>query len=413
MSRFNESVCRNLDLANHREWLETNGIGGFSSSTITGLNTRRYHALLTAATRPPVGRMVLLSKLEETLVVEGRRSELSCNRYPGVVHPQGYLYLKEFRQDPFPIFLYEVDGIEIEKSVVMVHGENTTVVEYRSSHPCVLELAPLIAFRDYHATTHQNRELNPEFETMPGMVTCRPYPGLPPLRLAYTSGEVRRTGYWYHNFEYDAERERGLDYREDLFNPLLLRLDLSPSDPAAVIASTEMRSAGDAARLRSAEISRRAAAPPGDQFLVRRGSGSTIIAGYHWFSDWGRDTMISLSGLTLATRRYEEAKSILLAFAETVDQGMLPNRFPDSGEAPEYNTVDATLWFFEAVRALAARTGDYEFVRIHLYQVLSDIVAWHERGTRYGIRLDSDGLLHAGEAGTQLPGWMPVSAAKR
>ena len=405
MSRFGESVCRNLDIAAHREWLETNGIGGFSSSTITGLNTRRYHALLTAATRPPVGRMVLLSKLEETLVVDGRRIELSCNRYPGVVHPRGYRYLKEFRQNPFPIFLYEVDGIEIEKSVFMVHGENTTVVEYRASHPCVLELAPLIAFRDYHATTHENGALNPDFETTPGMVTCRPYPGLPALRLAYTSGEVRRTGYWYHNFEYDAERERGLDYREDLFNPLLLRLDLSPSAPAAVIASTEMHSADEAGRLRSAEIVRRAAAPPGDQFVVRRGNGSTIIAGYHWFSDWGRDTMISLPGLTLVTGRYEEAKSILLAFAETVDQGMLPNRFPDSGEPPEYNTVDATLWFFEAVRALAARTGDCEFVRVRLYPVLSDIVAWHERGTRYGIRLDADGLLHAGEAGTQLT-WM-------
>ena len=130
MSQFDESVCRNLDVAIHREWLETNGIGGFASSTITGLNTRRYHGLLVAATKPPVGRMVLLSKLEETLIVEGRRFDLSCNRYPGVIHPQGHMYLKQFRQDPFPVFVYEVDGLELEKSVFMVHGENTTVIQY-------------------------------------------------------------------------------------------------------------------------------------------------------------------------------------------------------------------------------------------------------------------------------------------
>ncbi len=428
MSQFDESVCRNLDVASRLEWLETNGIGGFASSTITGLNTRRYHGLLVAATKPPVGRMVLLSKMEETLVVDGRRINLSCNRYPGVTHPQGYMYLKRFRQDPFPVFVYEVDELELKKSVFMVHGENTTVIQYElrgSVHgACTLELRPLIAFRDYHSTTHENAALNPSFGIEPGCVTCSPYRGCPNLYLAHTAGEVHQSGEWYRNFEYAVEQARGLDFQEDLFNPLVLIFDLVRDRRAAVVASTEACAAEAAVRLRSAEITRRkevlAAAPSddpfvqslvqaADQFIVRRGNESTVIAGYHWFSDWGRDTMIALPGLTLATGRYDTARSILLAFAASVDAGMLPNRFPDAGERPEYNTVDATLWFFEAVRALAAQTEDYEFIRTKLYDVLADIISWHERGTRYGIGMDGDALLLAGEPGVQLT-WMDAKA---
>ena len=424
MSRFDRSVCRDLGLASRREWLETNGLGGFASSTIAGLNTRRYHGLLVAATKPPVGRMVLLSKLEETLIIDGRRVELSCNRYPGVVHPQGHLHLKEFRLDPFPVFVYEVDGFELEKSLFMVHGENTAVIQYELRGPetgaCTLELRPLIAFRDYHSTTHENSAINHAIAVTPGLVECQPYGGLPKLVLAHTAADVHAIGDWYRNFEYSAEQERGLDYREDLFCPAMLTFDLRRYARPAVIASTEAHDAKTAPRLREAEIQRRqnvAAAAPGsdafvktmfqaaDQFIVSRGTGSTVIAGYHWFSDWGRDTMIALPGLTLTTGRYDAARGILLAFAESADRGMLPNRFPDAGEAPEYNTVDATLWFFEAVRALAAQTGDYEFVRTRLWSTLTDIVSWHERGTRYGIHVDTDGLLSAGEPGVQLT-WM-------
>jgi predicted glycogen debranching enzyme len=198
MIRCDGPVCRNLEIAGRREWLETNGIGGFASSTITGLNTRRYHGLLVAATKPPVGRMVLLSKMEETLVIDGRRFDLSSNRYPGVVYPQGYLYLKEFRLDPFPAFVYEVEGLELEKSVFMAHGENTTVVQYelRGAVPgaCTLELRPLIAFRDYHGTTHENSALDPSLEIHPGRVVCAPYQGCPKLHLAHTADEVGQTG---------------------------------------------------------------------------------------------------------------------------------------------------------------------------------------------------------------------------
>src|SRR5262249_52702071 len=181
-----------------REWLETNGIGGYASSTVSGMNTRRYHGLLVAATKPPVGRMVLLSKLEETLVLDGRHFELSCNHYPGVIHPQGYRYLTEFRRDPFPVFVYEVEGVTLEKRVFMVRGENTTVIQYEfrgaTPHECVLELSPLIAFRDYHSMTHENGAIHGTLAIAPGRVTCSPYQGCPEFHLAHTDGEVRPIG---------------------------------------------------------------------------------------------------------------------------------------------------------------------------------------------------------------------------
>src|ERR1051326_6161306 len=190
MIQFDESICRNLEIASRREWLETNGIGVFASSTIPGLNTRRYHGLLVAPTNPPVGRMVLLSKIEETLVIGGRRFDLSSNRYPGVVHPQGYAHLKQFRQDPFPVFVYEVEGVMLEKSVFMVHGENTTVIKYSvvaaPGLPCTLELRPLIAFRDYHSMAHENGALNPTLQIEPESITVSPYQGCPNLCLAHS-----------------------------------------------------------------------------------------------------------------------------------------------------------------------------------------------------------------------------------
>jgi predicted glycogen debranching enzyme len=405
-----------------REWLETNGIGGFASSTVAGMNTRRYHGLLVAATKPPVGRMVLLSRLEETVVWDGRRFELGCNRYPGAIHPRGFENLRQFSCDPIPTWTYEIEGIVIEKRIFMPHGENTTVIDYavRGDAPreIQLELRPLIAFRDYHSTTHENGAINPALAIAPGCVTVSPYQGCPDLHLAHSGAGIRQTGEWYRSFEYTIEEQRGLDFREDLFIPMVLTFDLGHTDTRATLtASTERRQAADAEALRAAEIERRRRVAEADdpfmrtlkraadQFVVRRGEGSTVIAGYHWFSDWGRDTMIALPGLTLATGRFDDARGILLAFAESVDRGMLPNRFPDAGETPEYNTVDATLWYFEAVRAFVEYTGDTEFLHTRLLGVLSDIIQWHERGTRYGIRMDTDGLLMAGEPGVQLT-WM-------
>jgi predicted glycogen debranching enzyme len=425
MIQFERETWSDLEAALRREWLETNGLGGFASSTIVGLNTRRYHGLLVAATKPPVGRLVLLSKLEETLLIDGRRFDLSANRYPGVVHPQGFHYLKQFHLDPFPVFTYEVEGIEMDKSVFMIHGENSAVIHYelrKNNRPEVpknlrLEIRPLIAFRDYHGTTHENGAINPAVQESSGLASVTPYHGLPSLHLAHNAIELRATGDWYRNLEYDAERERGLDCSEDLFNPFALCFDLRLRRQASIIASTEQRDVTQAVEYRRAEITRRRkvlmAAPiedsfaqhlavASDQYLVSRGDEKTVIAGYHWFGDWGRDTMIALPGLTLTTGKYEVARSILRTFAKHVDQGMLPNRFPEAGETPEYNTVDAALWFFEAARAYLAYTGDLEFIWDELYTVFVDVISWYARGTRYGIKVDSSGLLASGELGVQL-----------
>jgi predicted glycogen debranching enzyme len=417
MISFDQHICRDLGMALDREWLETNGLGGFASSTIIGLNTRRYHGLLIAATRPPVGRMVLLSKLEEVLIAGGKTFELSANQYPGVIYPSGFQYQTGFRLDPFPVFTYEVNGVEIEKSVFMARGENTTVIQYRfknASDGLQLEVRPLVAFRDYHSTTHENGALDATVSSGPGLVSVAPYHGVPRLYLAHDADAVEITGHWYHNFEYRIEQERGLDYGEDLFNPLVFRFELQGRGTAAIITSTERHEVHDVARLRKREIARRAeiaeVAPvreelvrslvtAADQFIVVRGEQNTVIAGYPWFSDWGRDTMVALPGLTLVTGRFDVARSILLEFAKYVDQGMLPNRFPDGGEQPEYNTVDGTLWYFEAIRAYAEYTGDHQFVRKNLYDILGEIVAWHVRGTRYGIHVDDGGAVELGSAG--------------
>ncbi|HST09405.1 MAG TPA: amylo-alpha-1,6-glucosidase [Terriglobales bacterium] len=425
MIRFGEEICTKLEAALQREWLETNGIGGFASATVNGCNTRRYHGLLVAATKPPVGRLVLLSKLEETLVVNGKPFELSTNNYPGAVHPQGFQYLKEFHLDPFPVFTFDVEGVQIEKTIFMVQGENTTVIEYRiekdlPAAEVKLQIRPLVAFRDYHSLTHENGAINGSVDDQPGITSIAPYAGLPTLHLAHNAKQIERTGDWYRNFEYEAERERGLDFSEDLFNPCVFDFDLNSQSQATIIASTEPRNANAAQEYRRAEITRRRAntlrAPvedefvrmltlAADQYIVSRGDQKSVIAGYHWFSDWGRDTMIALPGLTLPTRKFDVARSILRTFAQYVDRGMLPNRFPDAGETPEYNTVDATLWFFEAVRAYLAYTGDLSFIQNELYGVLNDIIAWHVRGTRFGIKLDPSGLLNSGEPGVQLT-WM-------
>lgn len=420
------ALCGDLEAATRREWLETNGLGGYASSTVAGLNTRRYHGLLVAALAPPTERFVLLSKLDEILIVDGQRFELGVNRYPGTIHPQGYRFLRRFRLAPHPEATYAVPGGELVKSVAMAYGEDTTVVRYEfrptGSAPgqVQLELRPLLAFRGYHELTHENPALDGACREEPGAVVLRPYAGLPALFLNHDADAVEPAGYWYRNFEYTAERERGLDFREDLFQPCVLCFDLSRRPAVSVIAALERREETGAAELLERERTRRAAlAAPSpssdslvtaltvaaDQFLVARGEGKTVIAGYPWFTDWGRDTMIALPGLTLTTGRPQIARAILSEFARHVSDGMIPNRFPDAGETPEYNTVDASLWYFQAAHAYLAATGDAGFVRETLYAPLGEILDWHERGTRYGIRVDVDGLLAAGEPGVQLT-WM-------
>ena len=422
---FDSTICADFTSATEREWLETNGIGGFASGTISGANTRRYHGILTAATDPPLGRITMLSKLEETVTIGDDNYELSSNQYPNKIHPQGYKFLTSFRLDPFPVWTYSVDGVVIEKRIFMVHGENAVVVRWqirrtsrRDKRVVSLDVRPLLSFVDYHHLQNVDPEFDGAYLENGSTVSMRPVSDLPTIFFRHDATSIEKTGYWYRDFEYAIEQERGFDYHEDLFQPFVLKFDDCGS--ASLTVSSDAELDDDATKLERAEIKRRvsliklAKAKDGfakqlvlsaDQFIVRRGEGHTVIAGYPWFSDWGRDTMIALNGLTLATGRHEIARGILLEFSKHISQGMLPNRFPDAGSEAEYNTVDATLWYFEAVRAYLAKTGDVAFVRDDLYLKLADILAWHLRGTRYKIHVDTDGLLYAGEPGVQLT-WM-------
>ena len=420
-TRFGPDICADFDGATDREWLETNGLGGFASSTIVGANTRRYHGLLIAAT--PEGRRVLLSKLEETLTVGGERYELSCNRYPDLIHPQGHQYLESFRLDPFPVFEYRAGGTRLEKSVFMVHGRNATIVSYMllaASDDVELELRPLLACRDYHGISKRNPHFNMETEIQDGVLRMVPYDDASSVALIYGDGEFEPPAFWYYDFVYPRESYRGLEDREDLFSPGTFRYILREGQSCSVIASAGIPEPVDPASARREEIRRRTDLMVGwegqkpfiramvratDAFLVQRTDGlHTVVAGYPWFTDWGRDTMISLPGLTLITGRYDIAREVLRTFARYCDRGMIPNRFPDAGEAPEYNAVDASLWFVYAVHKYMEYTHDLDLAR-ELFDVLAGIVDWYIRGTRYAIRMDDDGLLHAGAEGVQLT-WM-------
>ncbi len=433
---FDKTITQNFDEAIRREWLETNGLGGWASATIAGAHTRRYHGLLVAATHPPVGRMVLLSKLDETIAINGQRFELGCSRYPGAIHPRGFEHLVSFEKDLFPVFEYEAGGVRLRKTIAAVNGENTTLILYevlQAPAALAFELRPFIAYRDYHSLAHANEAIRREAQFESGVFHTQPYDGMPELFIAIPNSSFAAQSDWYRNFEYRLEQDRGLDFHEDLFTQGLFKLQLETGDRLGIIVSTNDPTGRDAYQLFATEKRRREKllqslsnqdefsrilALAADQFVVKRGEDlRTIIAGYHWFSDWGRDTMISLPGICLVTGRFEDAKKILRAFAQSVSQGMLPNRFPDAGEQPEYNTVDATLWFFVAIfKYLQATTkrpatnglaSDEAFVREELLPVLRDIIHWHDRGTRYNIHVDNDGLLYAGEPGVQLT-WMDV-----
>ncbi len=434
MIAFGPEICRDFGAGITKEWLETNGLGGYASSTIVGANARRYHALLVTALQPPTQRTVLLSKLEETLAVREVEYDLSCNQYPGVIHPQGHRHLLEFRLDPFPTFVYEVgDGIptRIEKTVAMCQGRPEVIVRYRLlSAPGTVSLIvrPLVNCRDHHDLMQENPQFdtNAKISGARDVVTVHPYPAGPELHLHFPHAYFEPWGDWYRNFEYAQEAARGLDFREDLYSPGFFTCNFDQGETHYLVASTRPPEDLDPGELMEAERARRASllatwqdepAPmqslvsAADTFIVGRAGPETspasrgIIAGYHWFEEWGRDAMISLPGLTLVTGRYDIARAVLRTFASHCSQGMIPNRIPDLSHPPDYNSVDATLWMFWAAHKYLDYSGDRAFITDELLPVLLDAVAWHVRGTRYGIGMDSDGLLRAGERGTQLT-WM-------
>ncbi len=417
---FDKSICQNVNIAIEKEWLETNGIGGFASSTIIGTNTRRYHGLLVSNIGPDINRLVMLSKLEEKIILPQQDIPLSTNLYPNTIHPDGYIYQQSFELNPFPTFTYKFGEITLQKTSLMIYDENTTIILYKlinSPGSIHLKIRPLIAFRDYHILTKINDEFNPMIVADTNLIKLKPYRDFPPMFLIHNAKECDETYYWYYNFIYPKEKFRGLDYQEDLCSPCELTFEINEDDPAFIIASDSHDTPPDINELISGEIRRRESLTNKnnliqvltrsvDSFIIRRIDGyRTVIAGYPWFTDWGRDTMIALPGLTLNTSRYKDAKEILLTFAKYCDKGMLPNNFPDHSSNPEYNTVDASLWFINAVYNYFNATKDVKTLEAHLYSTLIDITENYKNGTRYNIHLDSDNLIYQGEEGVQLT-WM-------
>jgi predicted glycogen debranching enzyme len=422
------------------EWLVTNGIGGYACGTLGGVLARRYHGLLVAALKPPVGRTLMLVKLAERVTIDDRPFDLDANRWAsGALEPRGQEHLESFRlEGTVPVWTWAIGDTRLEKRVWMEQGENTTYAQYTlAAAPAAVELSlrALVDDRDVHGTSAGGAGV-PEIEPVTGGLKIQAGAGRPALWLIAPGAEVRPTAIWYRAFAKSLEEERGLPAVEDHLMAAELVARLKPGATFTVVASTRHDAATGPLSLARAlsrrqarerdlvdrwktaqpELSRRAPdwirrlVLAADQFVVERATrvdphGRSVIAGYPWFGDWGRDAMIAVPGLAITTGRHDLARTVLGTFAQFADQGMLPNCFPDQGEVPEYNTVDAALWFFQAVRAYHDATGDTRFLA-EVYPVLEDIGAWYERGTRHGIRVDrQDGLVRAGEPGIQLT-WM-------
>jgi predicted glycogen debranching enzyme len=426
---FERDTLQDFESSARREWLVANGIGGFACGTIAGINTRRYHALLVASLDPPVQRTVLLAKLDVTATYRGRSYPLATNEFAdGTIAPRGFVHLDSFALDgQLPVWTWLIGDALVEQRVWMAHGQNTTYISFRlirGTEAIELELTPLCAYRDLHS--HHRGQRETLVTAVEKGIRVDSFFGAVPFRLLSDRGEWQIAPQWYWNFKHRVESSRGLDDVEDLVSPSRLRLTLEPGIAATIIATSErteplqpsaslkaersrqselLRAARSHGLLDADEVSVRQMILAADQFVVGRQAGTTVIAGYPWFSDWGRDTMIALPGLTLTTGRAEIAATILRTFAKFVSDGMLPNLFPDAGHPPEYNTVDATLWYFVAIDEYLRATGDGALLE-DLYPTLRDIVRWHQRGTRFSIQVDPiDGLLRAGEPGVQLT-WM-------
>ncbi len=405
-----------------REWLDTNDLGGWASTTMIGCNTRRYHGLLVAALRPPVERSVLWSHSDEELRWAGGSIPLSTNLYSGAVHPRGFEHQDSFSLLPFPTTTFAEGEARVERRTWMEAGRNTTCVVYenRGAERLTLSVRPLLAFRDYHALGHANDSVRFTLEESGGRIALQPYASMPRLYFHHNAARVIDSPLWYYRFEYPCERDRGLDWEEDLFAAFTLEWELNPGDRARLGATIHEGALDiDASEARERERRRiRGGGGSGEDgrvvllrrtaasFLVEREpAGKTVIAGYHWFTDWGRDTMIALPGLCLQDGDGAIAREILLQFAAYLDGGMIPNRFPDGSQPPEYNTVDASLWFVHAIHAYIARFDDRELLHATLFPAVQAVIDGYRRGTRYGIRVDADGLVAAGEPGVQLT-WM-------
>lgn len=436
---FDAKTCHQLEQAIHLEWLCTNGLGGYASGTVAGPNSRKYHGYMVVAAKPPVDRFVMLARVEDRIVVNGPLPvvyDLATTEFADIVHPLGHLHLLGFElRDGAPVWRYQIGAAVVEKSLTMVHGQDTVILKYEvvntvdgAVQPMKLHVQPMLAGRDFHSTI--------QLQGRPGwrvsheasgtlMLATRPEECPLPLAITHNAERFHVNACWWYNFKFRVETARGYPDREDLWTPGGLEFSLAPGKPAILIASTKPVPVATHAVLLAQQTSRHQQlsgtftrthpqdellaqlSVAADQFIVQRGTGDkkTVIAGYPWFEDWGRDTFIALAGLTLVTGRQEVAKSILSVFADHLQRGLLPNRFPDKSVKPDYNTVDASQWFIHAAYQYWRYSGDVAFLTKYLFPKLCEIIDAYSRGTDYGIRADVDGLIRQGEPGHNLT-WM-------
>ncbi len=465
-------VCSDLNAGLDHEWLVTNGLGGYASGSISGAATRCYHGLLVASLHPPVERTVMVAKVDEEVVLpDGHVLELGVNEYQGgAVDPRGYTHLESVSlEGDIVCFIYRLnETLTLEKRVWMEYGQNTTYVQYmlrgvlsadQDNASVTLTLSPFCLSRDYHSTTQGAGDWHFLVDDQGNHCQVRAFDDAPPYQLiAGPTASFTATGLWYWRVAHRRDTERGLADHEDVYQPGLFTISLLPGMRTTLVLSAEIKppdelggpqhedavsqammhhqrrirqllsvanNCADDLQLQDPVKARLVVAA--DQFIVVRPDYTnatakqavrlspdrkTSIAGYPWFTDWGRDSMISLPGLLLSTGRYSEARGLLKAFASFTHNGLIPNHFPDSGEAPEYNTADATLWMFHAIDCYLATTGDWSLLK-DLFPTLRAIIDWHVQGTDYGIGVDStDGLLHAGVPGVQLT-WMDAKIGDR
>jgi len=419
------------------EWLEADGLGGFASGTVSGIRMRRYHALLLVARTPPTDRVVLVNGFDATIDTAAGSFALSSQAYvPEVLHPDGARRIESFSAEPWPRWIFRLpDGTQIVQEIFVPHGAAVATVRWRATTgrsrvrpPAILRVRPFLSGRDYHSLHHENPGFRFEPEEREGGLVWRSYPGVPAV-FVHSNGSYSHEPQWYRDFRYDAERARGLDFSEDLASPGEFRFDLAAGAAVWLLAAEgHEQQLGRPNpllthdRLSAAERKRRRAFPApvdraADAYVVRRGEGRTLVAGYPWFTDWGRDTFVAMRGLCLATGRLAVTRDILVLWANAISDGMLPNRFPDHGRSPEFNSVDASLWYVIAVHDFlveAERSGAPAAAedRAKLVGAVAAIVEAYEKGTRLGIQSGEDGLLAAGEPGAPLT-WMDAKVGDR
>ena len=411
-----------------KEWLETNGCGGYASSTVLNCHSRKYHGLMVANLDSPGGRFVLLSKFEDSIQLQGKEFFLSIHKYPMVCYPHNDHSLSQFTLDLYPRFTYKLGGVLLEKELLFVYGENTLLMRYYVSEaPCSIRLAvkPLLAYRDIHDLTHENAFLRQQTHDVPNGFSIFPYDGMPGLYMQTNKKSLfcPEPG-WYRQFEYLKERERGFPYQEDLFMPGTFECCLSPGSEIIFRISLQA-DRRRIATLWKKEAKRRKELQTTIQandentggfktrlyisaqdFIIRnRRKKLSIIAGYHWFYEWGRDALISLPGLTFYAKRINEGIEILKNIAELRKDGLIPNNMSEESEQRAYNSVDASLWYFWCIQELLKVTGDKELIMKNFWPVLIDMASHYFFGTSGQIRVLNNGLLNVGDSSTQLT-WM-------